>query len=111
MVEQYVVALHSFARNCTYGQLTEELIRDCLVIGISDSKLSQRLQMDAELTLEKATKLVRQSEAVQAKQRIVNGPKTKHLSAEVGQIKPMEENEDREMSFVRSKERVPKTGH
>ena len=67
-VEQYVVALHSLARNCTYGQLTEELIRDRLVIGISDSKLLQRLQMDSELTLEKATKLVRQSEAVQAQQ-------------------------------------------
>ena len=34
-VEQYVVALHSLARNCAYGQLTEELIRDRLVIGIS----------------------------------------------------------------------------
>ena len=51
-----------------------------------DSKLSQRLQMDAELTLVKATKLVRQSEAVQAQQRIVKGPKTENLSAEVGQM-------------------------
>ena len=70
-VEQFIVALHSLARNCAFGQLTEELVRDRLVIGISDSKLSQRLQMDAELTLEKATKLVRQSEAVQAQQQII----------------------------------------
>ena len=46
---------------------------------------------DAELTLEKATKLVRQSETVQAQQRIVKGPKTENLGAEVGQIKPMGE--------------------
>ena len=54
-----------------------------IISGISDSKLSQRLQMDAELTLEKAKKLVRQSEAVQAQQRIVKGPKMENLSAEV----------------------------
>ena len=95
-VEQYIVALHSLARNCAFGQLTEELVRDRLVIGISDSKLSQRLQMDAELTLEKATKLVRQSEAVQAQQQIIKGPKAESVGAEVGQIKPMGEKEDRE---------------
>ena len=77
------------------------------MIGISDSKLSQQLEMDSELTLEKATKVVRQSETVQAQQQIVKGPKTENLSAQVGQ---MGENEDREMSFVRAKDRVPPKG-
>ena len=40
------------------------MIRDQLVIGIQDSRLSERLQMDPDLTLEKAKKLIRQSEAV-----------------------------------------------
>jgi len=34
------------------------MVRDRIVVGIRDAKLSQKLQMDAELSLEKATKLV-----------------------------------------------------
>ena len=44
------------------------MIRDRLVVGIRDSSLSERLQMDESLTLEKAKKLVRQREAVKEQQ-------------------------------------------
>ena len=50
--------------HCKYGELKEEMIRDRLVVGIRDSNLSERLQIDDALTLEKAKKLVRQREAV-----------------------------------------------
>ena len=63
-VEQYVVDLHSLARNCNFGALTEELIRDRTVIGITNKALSRTLQLDPELTLEKVTKRVRQTVAV-----------------------------------------------
>ena len=53
-VEQYVLSLHSLARNCEYGTLREELIRDRIVMGIRHKALSRRLQLDAALTLEKA---------------------------------------------------------
>ena len=36
-----------------YGELTSEMIRDRLVIGIRDRHLSECLQLDLELTLEK----------------------------------------------------------
>ena len=39
------------------------MIQDRLVVGIRDCKLSKRLQMDAELTLEKVVRLPRESEA------------------------------------------------
>ena len=61
--EEYIAALYSLAENCQYGALKEEMIRDRLVVGIRDSALSERLQLDAKLTLEKA-KEVRQKEAV-----------------------------------------------
>ena len=48
------------------------MIRDRIVVGILDQALSQRLQMDSELTLEKAKKLVRQREAVQEQQGLLN---------------------------------------
>ena len=46
------------------------MLRDRLVVGIKDRAMSEKLQMDSELTLDKAKKTVRQKEAVkdQAKQ-------------------------------------------
>ena len=44
--------------------MKEELVRDRLVVGIRDHALSEHLQMEAELTLDKAKRLIRQREAV-----------------------------------------------
>ena len=49
------------------------MIRDRIVVGIRDSTLSERLQMDPDLTLEKAKKLVRQREAVHEHQQFLTG--------------------------------------
>ena len=59
------------AETCEYGDLTPQMIRDQLVVGIVDLKLSERLQMDSNLTLEKANMLIYQSEAVQEHQAIL----------------------------------------
>ena len=71
--EQYIMALYDLAENCEYGDLQSEMIRDCLVVGIRDAALSERLQTDAELTLEKAKKTIRQREAVHGQQRVLKG--------------------------------------
>ena len=55
--EQYIMALYALAKNCDYGGMTDEMIRDRLVIGIRDSALSEKLQMDATLTLEHPSRL------------------------------------------------------
>ena len=73
--EQYLLVLHALARNCDYGQLRDELIRDRIVIGILDKALSKRLQLDPGLTLEKAARMVRQSESVGEQQRVLKGQK------------------------------------
>ena len=44
---------------------------DRLVIGIRDTSLPEKLQLDAHLTLEKAMKAVKQMEAVGEQQRIL----------------------------------------
>ena len=62
--EQYITTLYWLAETCEYGELTSPIIRDRLVVGIQDMFLSERMQMDADLTLEKTKKLVRQREAV-----------------------------------------------
>ena len=62
--EQYITALYWLIDSCDYSALKEEMLRDRIVVGIRDVALSERLQMDADLTLEKAKKQVRQKEAV-----------------------------------------------
>ena len=52
--DQYITELYSLAERCSYGQLTSEMIRDRLVVGIRDLALSERLQLNPDLTLEKA---------------------------------------------------------
>ena len=70
-VEQYIMELYQLSENCEYGEKTDEMIRDRLVVGISNSKLSERLQLDPALTLAKAKKMVRQQEAVHEQQAIL----------------------------------------
>ena len=49
------------------------MIRDRIVVGLRDRKLSERLQLEADLTLEKAITMGRQSESVRKQQSIIRG--------------------------------------
>ena len=73
--EQFIANLYNLASDCNFGDLKNELIRDRIVVGIRDASLSERLQMDTELTLEKAKTLVRQREAVREQQQTLKGEK------------------------------------
>ena len=55
--EEYITALYSLVETCDYGTMKDEL-------GVRNAKVSERLQMKADLTLEEAKKTIRQSEAV-----------------------------------------------
>ena len=65
--------LHKLAKNCEYGDMKDELLRDRLVVGIQDSSLSRRLQLDPKLTLETAKKAIQQKEAVSKQQQELIG--------------------------------------
>ncbi|KAL5510819.1 hypothetical protein EMCRGX_G006423 [Ephydatia muelleri] len=69
--DQYITELYSLAERCSYGQLTSEMIRDRLVVGIRDLALSERLQLNPDLTLEKAKTMIRQREAVHTQQQVL----------------------------------------
>ena len=71
--DQFIASLYSLAENCNYAGLKEEMIRDRLVVGIQDMALSEKLQLYAELTLEKAKKAIRQREAVHEHQDVLSG--------------------------------------
>ena len=72
-VDSFVTSLHKMAEYFAFGALHNDLIRDRLVVGLRDHKVSEKLQFDAELMLEKALAQVRQHEAVKAQQPILRG--------------------------------------
>ena len=74
--ERYITTLYSLIETCEYGELKDEMLRDRIVVGIRDKGLSDKLQMDATLTLETAKKLVRQKEAVREHRQELQGAKT-----------------------------------
>ena len=59
-VDMFMTALYALAEHCSYSKLHDEMIRDRLVVGLRSVKMSEKLQLDAELTLEKAITQVRQ---------------------------------------------------
>ncbi|GBO34013.1 Transposon Ty3-I Gag-Pol polyprotein [Araneus ventricosus] len=67
-VNTFITALYTLAEHCEYGVLHDELIRDRIVVGIRDKNLSEKLQLDADLTLTKVIERVRLSEAVKEQQ-------------------------------------------
>ena len=73
--EQYILALYALAENCGYGSvaLKQDAIRDRLVVRMRDSRLSQRLQLDSTLTLEKAKTALRQAESVREQHQTLQG--------------------------------------
>ena len=69
----FFTAIHKLAETCEYDAFWEDLIRDSLIVDISGVKLFEKLQMMADLTLEKNITTVRQAEQVHQQQRIVRG--------------------------------------
>lgn len=63
--------MYKLAENCQHGALQEEMIRDRLVVGILHHGLSEKLQMDSALTLEKAVVQIRQHEDIKKQQCVV----------------------------------------
>jgi len=67
----FITALHCLAEHCGYGVLHDEMVRDRLVVGLRDKRLSEQLQMDPDLTLERAVTRAKQSEQVKKQQEIL----------------------------------------
>ena len=84
--ELFITALHQAADTCEFGTMKEQMIRDRLVVGIRDKTLSERLQMEPELTLEKAKRLIRQREAVKEQGTMLKGGEHDTLSPSLDSV-------------------------
>ena len=65
--------LYHLAEHSDYFDLHNKIIQDGIVVGLHDAALSERLQTDSELTLNKAITMARQTEVVKEQQPIVRG--------------------------------------
>ena len=81
-VDDFITDLHCLEERCSYGDLHSEMVRDRIVVGLLDDSLSEKMQLDSNLTLEKAVSMARQSEAVHKQQDVVRS--TSHDSGELG---------------------------
>ena len=66
-VDDFITDLFCLAEHCAYGELRGEMIRDRLVVRLLDATLSEKIQLDSELTLDY------QTEATRLQQPVVRG--------------------------------------
>jgi hypothetical protein len=80
--------------NCDYGTLKDQMIRDRIVVGIRNTALSERMQSEAALTLEKAKTMARQKEAIAEQNSQLRGDGSKQSPIVLGQVKPQAKRRD-----------------
>ena len=76
-VDFFITVLCGLAEYCGYSTSHDKMIRDRIVVGLRDAKLSGKLQLDPVLTLDKAVTQARQSESIKQQQSLVWGGKWK----------------------------------
>lgn len=88
----FITDLHKLAKTCDFGTLKDNFIRDRIVVGIRDEKLSEIMQLDNKLTLDKATKLCKQHEEVKRQQNELRDNLIDENLTNINQIKRKIEN-------------------
>ena len=71
LVDDFIMDLYRLAEHCSYGELHDGLIRDRIVVGLRCAALSEKLQRDADLTLEKAVQMAREDETIKKEQALL----------------------------------------
>ena len=74
--DNFLTDLYTLAKHCQIGALHDELIRDRIVVGLRDKALSEKLQLESSLTLEKAINQARQKELIRQQQEIIRPQET-----------------------------------
>ncbi|CAB4039108.1 Hypothetical predicted protein, partial [Paramuricea clavata] len=70
--DQYVTELNLLAKNCNFGSLENELIRDRVVYGIKSERVRERLLRERELTLDKALEVCQINEQSAEQLKVLN---------------------------------------
>ena len=77
-LEAYVVALRALAKSCNYGQLTDDFIRDRIVVGVRENSLRKKLLLTRDLTLKHCIDICRASETTNQQLKSMSQAEDKH---------------------------------
>ena len=72
-VDTFVTTLRLKAASCQFGDQTESMIRDRVVLGCADRLVQERMLRDSDLTLQKALDVCRASEATRVQLKTITG--------------------------------------
>ena len=74
-IGQYVIELRKLSETCEFSTLKNSVIKDRIVLGISDTRTRERLFRISDLTLEKAIDVVLSADATEIQLRdMANDP-------------------------------------
>jgi len=71
-LENFVTQLKLLAASCEYGELTDSIIRDQIIINTSDVVVQEQLINKSDLSLEKTVEIIKQLENVKRQIEIIN---------------------------------------
>eukprot|EP00117_Sycon_ciliatum_P007145 scpid59914/ scgid0554/ Retrovirus-related Pol polyprotein from transposon 17.6; Protease; Reverse transcriptase; Endonuclease len=70
-LDDFLNELYRLADRCNSKAMHDEMLRDRLIAGLAEARLSERLHLDSDMTLEKALAQARQSAAIKEQQTTV----------------------------------------
>ncbi|XP_050516072.1 uncharacterized protein LOC126890941 [Diabrotica virgifera virgifera] len=85
-IGHFITSLHSLAEYCDYRTLKEELIRDRIVVGMLDTKTSERLHLQGTLTLKECIIAAKQAEMQANQTRELRNKNRYHPTQEVAKV-------------------------
>ena len=106
-VDNFITDLYHLAEYCESGPRRDDLIRDSIVVGIKNKTLSEQLQLNSKLTLEKAIIKTRQSETVKKQQKFLQKTKSDPPSAHVDRLTKRKRKDSKE--DTKKKKKPPKS--
>ena len=71
-IDAYVAELCQLAKNCNFGRIRDELIRDQVVVGVRDDSIREKLQAVKQLTLKKCLQIGRVYETSKQQTKIIS---------------------------------------
>ena len=82
-IEQFITDLKTKAQLCNFKDLQDSLIRDQIVMGVRDKKITERLLREPELSLKRAAEICQAAEAANVQLQTLTG----QTSADVHTVK------------------------
>lgn len=73
-IDVYVTELKTFTSSYGFGNQEASLLRDCVVLGMRNKSLKERLLRESEFTLKKAVDSIRVCKASSEQMKMINNP-------------------------------------